>query len=175
MTRTTTSSLADFPDILHCVFAFLDPDLHLERNDAVYEFRQTLAASARTCSGFTGPALSVLWKRLPDDQPLADLLCALGIAVREIDARNEGFDDKNKPERYELPIWNLIDQLHWKQYRGYDNAYVSVMFTREYVGALYLTRLLVVFIQFERSSNASPLGSLRGVYYKGPRYHTFRL
>ena len=144
MTHTTNSSLADFPDILHCVFAFLDPDLHLERKDVVYESRQALAASARTCSGFTGPALSVLWKRLPDDQPLADLLCALDIA--EMDKLRQDLG-RNKAGRYDLPnqdkggyrLSGAAEEYEerWRLSRGYDVKYVRP--PRWYSASLHLT------------------------------------
>ena len=85
MTSNTTSrSLPEVPDILYNVFGYLDP-IHHVQNSEVFESRRSLALVARTCRGFTGPALDILWKRLPGDQPLADLLCNLGIAAREDD------------------------------------------------------------------------------------------
>ncbi|TBU40498.1 hypothetical protein BD309DRAFT_967361 [Dichomitus squalens] len=114
MTSTKSPSLAHFLDIL-------------------YESRWSLAIAARTCRGFASPALGVLWKRLPDDQPLDDLLCAFGIAAREHGPVHEVFNDKNGPQRHRLPnrdvsgypILRIIEEyeLRWKQLRGYDIGY----------------------------------------------------
>ena len=127
-------SLPDVPDILHHIFVFLDPIHHSwYEYDRIYESRQSLARAARTCRSFTGPALDVLWKRLPDDQPLADLLCEVGIATRE-----GGEEDlklrENRPKRYELPHqggggYRFPDlekayEREWKLSRGYDIPYV---------------------------------------------------
>ncbi len=131
-TSRTTRTLPDVPDVLYDVFSYLDP-IHQLDNDAVYESRRSLAVAARTCQGFTGPALDVLWKRLPDDQPLADLLCALGIAKTENPRENLG---RNKAGRYRLPnqdeggyrLSGAAEEYEerWKLSRGYNIKYVRV-------------------------------------------------
>ncbi|TBU60004.1 hypothetical protein BD310DRAFT_923663 [Dichomitus squalens] len=133
MTSTKSSSLAHFPDILYEVFSFFDTDALSWNKHIVHESRRSLAIAAMTCRGFASPALGVLWKRLPDDQPLADLLCAFGIAAREHGPVHEVFNDKNGPQRHRLPnrdvsgypILRIIEEyeLRWKQLRGYDIGY----------------------------------------------------
>ncbi|PIL25793.1 hypothetical protein GSI_11543 [Ganoderma sinense ZZ0214-1] len=133
MTRATSRSLPDVPDILHHVFSYLDP-IHQSGDGQAYESRLSLAFAARTCHGFTGPALDVLWKRLPDDQPLADLLCELGIATREGVQEDFGHLGQKKPGRYCLPYkggggYRLAGvaeayEKHWRLSRGYDLKYV---------------------------------------------------
>ena len=127
-------SLAHYPDILYGIFACLDPADHSDY-DALHETRRSLAFSARVCREFSAPALSVLWRQLPDDQPLADLLCALGIAAKERDLEAENLDRTLKPGRYNLPTREVRGypnfagiaayERHWKQSRGYEIAYVS--------------------------------------------------
>ncbi|PIL25778.1 hypothetical protein GSI_11528 [Ganoderma sinense ZZ0214-1] len=135
MASSASHSLPDFPDILYHIFSFLDPVHHLRHeHNQVYESCRSLALAARTCRTFTGPALDVLWKRLPDDQPLADLLCQLGIAA----ARGEGQGDpelvgRNKPDRYRLPNQHRggycdreakkTFERRWRLSRGYDIRY----------------------------------------------------
>ncbi|KAI1787410.1 hypothetical protein LXA43DRAFT_1165746 [Ganoderma leucocontextum] len=129
MASATSRSLPDVPDVLYHVFSYLDP-VHQLDDDAVYESRRSLAIAARTCQGFTGPALDVLWKRLPDDQPLADLLCALEISEREKHQDNLG---RNKAGRYRLPnqdeggyrILGAAEayEERWRLSRGYDIKY----------------------------------------------------
>ena len=133
MTGAAPRSLADFPDILYDVFAYLDPSQQIGE-ESVYDCRRSLAVSARTCRQFTIPALSMLWKRLPDDQPLADLLCALGIVSREPDPEGETFNEVHRPRRYRLPNQRKIGlripgvveeyELLWRKRRGYDLEYV---------------------------------------------------
>ncbi|KAM5530655.1 hypothetical protein V8D89_015676 [Ganoderma adspersum] len=132
MTGATYHSLPDVPDVLYHVFSYLDP-IHQSDDDRVYESRRSLALAARTCRGFTGPALDVLWKRLPDDQPLADLLCHLRIATREEDPGYLERLGKTKPRRYQLPYqggggYRLLGvaeayEERWRLSRGYDLKY----------------------------------------------------
>ncbi|TBU60045.1 hypothetical protein BD310DRAFT_923761 [Dichomitus squalens] len=82
MTTATRRSLTDVPDILYNVFHHFD--VHAmwyddNRSAALCDSRRSLAMAARTCRAFADPALKMLWSSLPDDQPLADLLCTLGI------------------------------------------------------------------------------------------------
>ncbi|KAM5540944.1 hypothetical protein V8D89_005255 [Ganoderma adspersum] len=128
-TSRTTRTLPDVPDILYHVFSYLDP-VHQLDDDAVYESRRSLAIAARTCQGFVGPALDVLWRRLPDDQPLADLLCALDIAEMEKPRQDLG---RNKAGRYHLPnqdeggyrLSGAAEEYEkrWRLSRGYDIKY----------------------------------------------------
>ena len=131
-------SLASFTDILNDVFTFLDPAAHSSNDNAAYESRYSLAMSARTCRAFSAPALRALWRYLPDDQPLADLLCTLGIATRGHELELEKLEGKCKPQRYRLPTLEIRDspdypalaayERRWKRFRGYDVAYVSAVF-----------------------------------------------
>ncbi|KAM5530656.1 hypothetical protein V8D89_015677 [Ganoderma adspersum] len=133
MSNPPLLSLPDVPDVLYAIFSYLDP-VHQTQYDQVYESRRSLALVARTCRGFAGPALDVLWKRLPDDQPLADLLCEVGIATRQ-----EGEDDfqllgENKPGRYwfpnqdarGLPVPGTAEayERKWRLSRGYGIQYL---------------------------------------------------
>ena len=96
-------SLASFTDILNDVFTLLDPAAHSSNDNAAYESRHALAMSARTCRAFSAPALRALWRYLPDDQPLADLLCTLGIATRGHEQEPDTLERQPKPRRYRLP------------------------------------------------------------------------
>ena len=138
MNGIPSRSLANFPHILHDVFTFLDPAQYSLSDDAAYESRDALVMSARACHGFTALALKVLWRHLPDDQPLADLLCILGIATRGHELEPEKLEGQCKPQRYRLPTLEIRDsadyaalaayQRRWKRLRGYDVAYVSTVF-----------------------------------------------
>ncbi|KAM5540938.1 hypothetical protein V8D89_005249 [Ganoderma adspersum] len=140
-TSRTTRTLPDVPDILYHVFSYLDP-VHQLDDDAVYESRRSLAIAARTCQGFVGPALDVLWRRLPDDQPLADLLCALDIAEMEKPRQDLG---RNKARRYHLPnqdeggyrLSGAAEEYEerWRLSRGYDIKYVRILHFHSFCGA----------------------------------------
>ncbi|EJF61349.1 hypothetical protein DICSQDRAFT_136564 [Dichomitus squalens LYAD-421 SS1] len=136
MTTATRRSLTDVPDILYNVFSHFD--VHAvwyddNRSAALYDSRRSLAMAARTCRAFTNPALKMLWSSLPDDQPLADLLCTLGIATRERDLDSQSRHDDDKPQRYLLPTddvggypdFDAIDsyERRWKRARRYDVDY----------------------------------------------------
>ncbi|TBU39945.1 hypothetical protein BD309DRAFT_968570 [Dichomitus squalens] len=137
MTTATRRSLTDVPDILYNVFSHFD--VHAvwyndNRSAALYDSRRSLAMAARTCRAFTDPALKMLWSSLPDDQPLSDLLCTLGIATRERDLDYQSRHDEDKPQRYRLPPtddvggypdFDAIDayERRWKRARGYDVNY----------------------------------------------------
>ena len=129
--ETEIRSIADVQDIIYHIVSYLDPGLPYTVGSKLV--RRALARLARTCRNFTRPALKMLWKRLPDDQPLADLLCILGIAQRHGDVGSGA----TRLARFEVPI-----QLHpglwfsaserdaverrWKSLRGYDDRYVSI-------------------------------------------------
>ncbi|TBU60075.1 hypothetical protein BD310DRAFT_359485 [Dichomitus squalens] len=66
-------------DILYQVFEQLHVDIESAQSDAPH-CRQALARLAWSCRAFAHPALTVLWRSLPSDQPLNELLCTLGIA-----------------------------------------------------------------------------------------------
>ena len=125
--------LADVPDILPDIFSYLDP-IHYS-DERMYEARRSLAIAARSCRDFAGPALDVLWRRLSDDQPLADLLCIVGIAAREHE-RDDAAALSDYLRRDRLPIPDepgfmplaALEALarSWKLWRGYSIKYVSV-------------------------------------------------
>ena len=83
--ETEARSIADFGDIIYLIVSYLDPERpHLRYDPSnLKSARRSLARLARAHRNFTEPALKILWRRLPDDKPLADLLCALGIAERQ--------------------------------------------------------------------------------------------
>ena len=137
----TARSVADYPEIMYFVFSHLDPDGHLQLQD-VYNARQALAWLARTCRNFTRSASKILWKNLPGDQPLADLLCVLGIARRRASGRqnnnaNVASGDTAEQARFELPIqlhpglWFSTSEREaaerrWKILPGYNDRYVGI-------------------------------------------------
>ncbi|KAM5540945.1 hypothetical protein V8D89_005256 [Ganoderma adspersum] len=130
---TARSNIANFPDVIYYVVSHLDPWVPDGDLD-VYTVRRALARSARTCRNFTRPALKMLWKHLPDDQPLADLLCTLGIARRHGAPNSAVGSGATKLARFEVPIqlhpglWfsaserDAVEQ-RWKSFRGYDDRY----------------------------------------------------
>ena len=135
MASSASRTLPDVPDILYYVFSYLDP-VHQSQYEQVYESRRSLAVAARTCRGFSGPALDVLWRRLPDDQPLANLLCEVGIASKGHQVREDpDLFGNDKPCRYRLPNQGgpgyrspravAAYERCWRLSRGYDIQYVS--------------------------------------------------
>ena len=173
----TTHTLPDVPDVLYHVFSYLDPVHQLDDDEAVYESRRSLAIAARTCQGFAGPALDVLWRLLPDDQPLADLLRALDIGEMEKPRQDLG---RNKARRYQLP--NQDDggyrlsgaaeeyEERWRLSRGYDIKYVGPL--RRYNASPRLTS--VFFSEFaghRRPPHASRVAAIHGVRFARPLYH----
>ena len=139
MAPATPRSFTDVPDILYHVFSQLAvPFVWYKSNGnaAIYESRRSLAMLARTCRVFTDPALKVLWSSLPDDQPLADLLCHLGIATREQGAEDRSTRHDKRPERYHLPTNEVfgyyrpgaLDEYEhrWKRSRGFNVNYVRI-------------------------------------------------
>ena len=74
----TNSSLSDAQDILYHIVQYLDPDRSSAEDLA--RVRQTLLSTAISCRNFTRPALAALWRFLPSDKPLTDLLVTLGLA-----------------------------------------------------------------------------------------------
>lgn len=67
-----------YQDVLYEIFPYLDPDQYT--GSGAREVRRILLASAMTCRNFLSPALDILWRSLPSDEPLLLLLCSLGIA-----------------------------------------------------------------------------------------------
>ncbi len=78
-------SLADLHDILHCIISHLDPDpyVYSAYHPEGRSVRQSLARLAAAHNTFTQPALSALWRYLPNDDALKHLLCVVGVA-REV-------------------------------------------------------------------------------------------
>ena len=150
MNGIPSHSLANFPHILHDVFTFLDPAQYSSSDDAAHESRYALAMSARTCHGISALALKVLWRHLPDDQPLADLLCHLGIATREQGAEDRSTRHDKRPERYHLPTNEVfgyyrpgaLDEYEhrWKRSRGFNVNYVRIPEGWEYRYDIILIR-----------------------------------
>ena len=150
-----TRTLPDVPDILYHVFSYLDP-IHQLEDDEAYESRRSLAIAARTCQGFTGLALDLLWRRLPDDQPLADLLCTLGIGEMESPRKDLG---RNRARRYRLPnqdeggyrISGAAEEYEerWRLSRGYDIKYVESL--HRYL--LRVPHLTCIFLQVLRHTD----------------------
>lgn len=68
-----TQSISDVQDILYDVFPHLDPG-HYASREEIARVRQTLFRSALTCKNFTRPALNILWKHIPSEEPLLSLL-----------------------------------------------------------------------------------------------------
>ena len=137
MTSSTSRSLPDVPDILYHVFSYLDSVHHSQYEyDRMHESRRSGALAAGTRQGFTGPALDVLWKRLPGDQPLADLLCEPGIAMKEQHREGLELAGESRPGRYQLPgqgrggYFDPDDrkafEQQWRFSNGYNIQYVSV-------------------------------------------------
>ena len=159
MSSPTSLSLPDVPDVLYAIFSFLDPVHHLKHeHDQVYESRRSLARAARTCRGFARPALDVLWKRLPDDQPLADLLCEVGIATRQDDEKDRQFLGEDKyvlPHQSGAMFFGSEEEeayeRQWRLSRGYDIRYVRVIIpfrpgTRTLLNTLSLSSFAVTSV-----------------------------
>src|SRR5262245_25567840 len=60
------------PEILYDIFEYIYEDIvDPEGTPArISASRRTLASAARTCRAFSGPALDILWRRLPGVWPL---------------------------------------------------------------------------------------------------------
>ncbi|TBU36700.1 hypothetical protein BD309DRAFT_975351 [Dichomitus squalens] len=133
MVTVTLCSLTHTPDILYRIFSYFDTDdrerQYLPGN--VYESRRSLVFAAKTCRAFADPALRVLWSSLPDDQPLADLLCTLDIVARERSLDNQGLSEgtpgchalRNQYGGFGLYIPDYTYEPRWRQSRGYDVNY----------------------------------------------------
>ena len=70
------------PDIFYCVVSQLDPDSYVNPDpywNPSLSVRQTLVRLAMTHNIFTRPALSMLWRSLPDDRALKHVLSVVGI------------------------------------------------------------------------------------------------
>lgn len=149
----TTLRLPDVPDILHHVFSYLDP-IHCSDREISTPLR-SLTMVARTCRGFSGPALDVLWKCLPDDRPLVNLLCAIGIADRE--------HKRDNPENCLTRAWPP---------EGFDTQYVSIY---NMSNKASLNMYFPGLAGHWRSTPTSWLASFRGVRYARPRHSSIRL
>ena len=185
MSGSAPLSLPDVPDVLYAIFSYLDPVHHFQHeHDQVYESRRSLALAARTCRGFAGPALDVLWKRLPDDQPLADLLCEVGIATKQEDEKDLPLLGENKPGRYRLPnqggggyrVPGAAEayERKWRLSRGYDIQYVRVVIPF-HAGYPNEDRLSALSPRYRRPSDTPWLASLCRVRLTRPRYHIVRI
>lgn len=75
------SAIFAVEDVCYQIISNLEPELYHEARLPL--LRKTLVQAARTCRSFRRPALRTLWKRLPDDRPLVDLLYTLGIVSVE--------------------------------------------------------------------------------------------
>ena len=78
---TLPSAIFAVEDVCYQIISNLEPELYHEARLPL--LRKTLVQAARTCRSFRRPALRTLWKRLPDDRPLVDLLYTLGIVSVE--------------------------------------------------------------------------------------------
>ncbi len=132
-------SLSDLPDIIYHVFSYLDP-IHYSVTEAEAA-RQSLAMVARTCRGFTDPALNVLWRRLPSDGPLVDLLRSLGIAAPGLKRKeDQSFDESyfwSQPFLEALARTWTASCHYYPSREGYDIQYVSVPCIREHIRYLH--------------------------------------
>ncbi|EJF55813.1 hypothetical protein DICSQDRAFT_175475 [Dichomitus squalens LYAD-421 SS1] len=119
---TALPSIFAVEDVCYQTIANLEPELWHEGEWP--SLRRTLAQTARVCTSFRRPALKTLWKRLPEDRPLVDLLYTLGIATTEkIGGAVEGNDGTQNPEYREILVWSHPDgPLHnpsWKLFGEY--------------------------------------------------------
>ena len=132
--ETEIRSIADVQDIIYHIVSYLDPGLPYTVGSK--SARQSLARLARTSRNFSDPALKTLWRSLPDDKPLADLLCVLGIADRH-----------PTPDSHRVPdseLWSMDQQRrlwpsdpakiqalvqHWRVLNGFDYSYVKLALT----------------------------------------------
>ena len=132
--ETEIRSIADVQDIIYHIVSYLDPGLPYTVGSKLV--RQTLARLARTSRNFYDPALKTLWRRLPDDKPLADLLCTLGIVERHPTPDSERIPDSE--------LWSMDQQRrlwpsdpakiqalvqHWRMLNGFDYSYVKLALT----------------------------------------------
>lgn len=167
-----TLRLPDVPDVLHHVFSYLDP-IHYS-DEEIHTSHRSLAMAARTCRGFSGLALDVLWKRLPNDQPLAELLCTIGIAAREHKQGGTALLNENV-ERHQAP--RREQRLRaWRHAKGYDIQYVSIYGIREkHILFNVHFPVLGLLVGCWRSTSTSWLAPFRGVRYPRPRHLPVRL
>ena len=97
--------------IVYHVFEHLYPSVDVDsaydvdRLDAIH-CRQALARAARACRAFSRPALTYLWKSLPNDEPLLRLLCTLGIAKNSSEYDSTAFE--NGAEMSGKTVWNPV-------------------------------------------------------------------
>ena len=132
--ETDIRSIADVQDIIYHIVSYLDPGLPYTVGSK--SARQSLARLARTSRNFSDPALKTLWRCLPDDKPLADLLCVLGIADRHPTPDSDRIPDSE--------LWSMDQQRrlwpsdpakiqalvqHWRMLNGFDYSYVRLALT----------------------------------------------
>ncbi|RPD63425.1 hypothetical protein L227DRAFT_651068 [Lentinus tigrinus ALCF2SS1-6] len=108
-------SISDVHDIVLEIFSYFNPE-HYDNQADIASARNTLLHSALTCKNWTRPALNILWSCLPSDQPLLQLLAALGITL-EITTHSK------TPDRvYIYPGPSPEDQRthpHWSYFQLY--------------------------------------------------------
>ena len=82
---TNHQSIADIQEIVFIVFSnFEDENFAFHSGGTfIHNDRKNLLRLALAYRNFVRPALHFLWKTLPSDIPLAELLCRLGIARKE--------------------------------------------------------------------------------------------
>ncbi|KAI0742979.1 hypothetical protein C8Q80DRAFT_946020 [Daedaleopsis nitida] len=85
-----TQFILDVQDVLYDVFPYLDPEHYASRGE-IARVRQTLFRSAITCKNFTRPALKILWKHIPSDEPLLLLLSLYDIVCAQKGTLSEAF------------------------------------------------------------------------------------
>ncbi|TBU36482.1 hypothetical protein BD309DRAFT_975657 [Dichomitus squalens] len=155
-------------DIVYQVFEHLHVDIESAQSDAPH-CRQALARLARSCRAFAHPALTVLWRSLPRDRPLTELLCTLEMA--------EAVDLKDRSASGRVAVLRIQQDIRahpqWKKFSQYA-AYVRKIslypfrpFARSAIwqdlatlmdGAPALPRLTSVFLigRFARTHSSAP-------------------
>ncbi|TBU31635.1 hypothetical protein BD311DRAFT_737315 [Dichomitus squalens] len=111
-------------DICYQIIANLEPELWHEGEWP--SLRRTLAQTARICTSFRRPALRTLWKRLPEDRPLVDLLYTLGIVTtKKIGGAVEGNDGNQSSDYREILVWSHpegpLNDPSWKIFEEYTS------------------------------------------------------
>ncbi|RPD77307.1 hypothetical protein L226DRAFT_533305 [Lentinus tigrinus ALCF2SS1-7] len=86
---TYRRSICDIlPDLIHDIVPYLNPEYCDTKEETVCA-RYVLLRCALTCKDFTTPALNVLWRSLPSDKPLVNLLSTLGVVQSLIAERGD--------------------------------------------------------------------------------------
>ena len=83
-------SILGIHDVLYFIFQYLDPSaLHPEDSYQADHLRSSLASAAVTCRALSELALDVLWKTLPCEEPLLQLLDNHGVTAEKSPADNQ--------------------------------------------------------------------------------------